>query len=258
MIVKSAKLSLFLLLTLLLCGSLKSQNSSENDSTKTKLKLNFSADVMSRYVWRGCDYGNSPSIQPTLSLSWANLEAGCWSAVSTQNNYKEVDLYAKYTYKKISLIVTDYYIPFNNSGISSSPDNRYFYYDDKKTAHSLEGSVLYKGGDKFPFWLLGGVYFYGNDKRWGCDAKKDSTDKTYYSSYFEAGYTFAIQENSADLFVGFTPQKGAYGNDAGIINIGVTGYRKIKITSDFSLPVKGSLIFNPQTSNVFFTFGITL
>jgi hypothetical protein len=106
--------------------------------------------------------------------------------------------------------------------------------------------------------LLGCVFFYGNDKRWGCDIKKDTTCQTYYSSYFEAGYTFAIQENSADLFLGFTPTAGAYGNTLGVVNIGITGYRKIKISNDFELPLKTSLIFNPQSSNVFFVFGITL
>jgi hypothetical protein len=238
--------------TLTVSDSLKGK-----DTTASKIKLNIGADIMSRYIWRGCDYGNSPSIQPTLSLSKGNFELGCWSAVATNSFYKEVDLYAKYTLKKVSLLVTDYYVPSVN-GTPASPDNRYFIYDDKTTAHSFEGSLLFKGSDKFPLWLLGGVYFYGNDKRWGCHLKKDTTNETYYSSYFEAGYTFTIQENSADLFLGFTPAAGAYGNTLGIVNVGVTGYRKIKISKEFELPLKASLIFNPQASNVFFALGITL
>jgi hypothetical protein len=258
-----SKLTLFFVLAFLFSSTLKSENAFAPDSTKgkdtttSKIKLNIGSDIVSRYIWRGCDYGNSPSIQPTLSLSKGNFELGCWSAVATNSFYKEVDLYAKYTLKKVSLLITDYYVPSVN-GTPASPDNRYFIYDDKTTAHSFEGSLLFKGGDKFPLWLLGGVYFYGNDKRWGCHLKKDTTNETYYSSYFEAGYTFAIQENSADLFLGFTPAAGAYGNTIGIVNVGVTGYRKIKITKDFELPLKASLIFNPQASNVFFALGITL
>jgi len=261
--VKFAKLILVLLLAFTSFNTLKSRNISSPDSVKAKdtsalkIKLNIGSDIVSRYIWRGCDYGNSPSIQPTLSLSKANFELGCWSAVATNSFYKEIDLYAKYTYKKVSLLFTDYYIPSFN-GTPSSPDNRYFIYDDKTTAHSFEGSLLYKGNDKFPLWLLGGVYFYGNDKRWGCCAKKDTAEKTYYSSYFEAGYTFTIRENSADLFLGFTPAAGAYGNTLGVVNVGVTGYRKIKISKEFELPLKASLIFNPQSSNVFFALGITL
>ena len=264
MMVNFLKLSLFFVLELILFSNASASSYSAvkdslkaKDTTVSKINLNIGADIMSRYIWRGSDYGNSPSIEPTLSLSIANFEIGCWSSIATNSFYKEVDLSAKYTYKKVSLTLADYYIPSLN-GTPASPDTRYFIYDDKKTSHSFEGSLLYKGGDKFPLWLLGGVFFYGNDKRWGYDAQKDSLCKTYYSAYLEAGYTFIIKENSADLFVGFSPTAGIYGNTAGIVNVGITGYRKIKITNDFGLPLKGSLIFNPQTSNVFFAFGITI
>lgn len=262
MLIRFLKSGLFLVFALSLGMASKGQNNAVNDSarrdsTASKIRLNIGADIMSRYIWRGSDYGNSPSIQPTLSLSVANFEIGSWSAIATNSFYKEIDLYAKYTYKKFSLIFTDYYIPLVN-GVSSAPDNRYFIYDDKTTAHSFEGSLLFEGGDKYPLWLSANVFFYGNDKRWGYDAQKDTTARTYYSSYIEAGYTFTVQDNSADIFVAFTHTAGAYGNTHGIINMGVMGYRKIKISKEFELPIKASLIFNPQTSNVFFAFGITL
>ncbi len=257
------KPALFLAVNFLLGNTLKSQNVANDnltpikDSTISNIELNVGADIVSRYIWRGTDFGDSPAVQPTLSLSASNFEVGCWSSVATNSSFKEIDLYAKYTYKKISLIFTDYYIP-SVDDTPTSPDTRYFTYSDKKTAHALEGSLLFKGGDKCPVWLLGGVFFYGNDKRWGYDAQKDSTEQTYYSSYIEAGYTFNIQKNSADLFLAFTPYAGAYGNAAGVINMGVTGYRKVKISKTFELPLKASLIFNPQSSEVYFVFGITL
>lgn len=255
-------IGLFLVFALTINPQLQAQDSSggsepEKAKSESNVKLNVGADVMSRYIWRGTDFGDSPSIQPTLSLASGSFEIGGWGAIATNSFYKEIDLYAKYTIKNFSIIFTDYYIPSVN-GTPSSPDTRYFTYDDEETAHSLEGSLMYKGGEKLPLWVMGGVFFYGNDKRWGYDAEKDSTNQTYYSTYLEAGYTFKIKENSADLFLGFTPAAGAYGNTIGVINMGVTGYRKIKITDDFELPVKASLIFNPQSSNVYFAFGITL
>jgi hypothetical protein len=168
-----------------------------------------------------------------------------------------VDLYAKYTIKGFSVIFTDYYIPSVN-GSPASPDTRFSIYDNKTTAHSLEGTLMYKGTGKIPIWILGAAYFYGNDKRWGYDAEKDTLEKNYYSSYIEAGYSFAIKQNSFDVFAGFTPTAGAYGNTLGVVNVGITGYRSIPITKDFSLPLKASLSFNPQASKVFFAFGITL
>ena len=104
---------------------------SQEDSGKCDVNLNIGSDIMSRYVWRGTDYGNSPSIQPTLSVTVKNFEIGYWGAIATNSFYKEIDLYAKYTVKNFSLILTDYYIPYAN-GIDASPDNRYFIFDDKK------------------------------------------------------------------------------------------------------------------------------
>ncbi len=247
-------------LILLLLGVTLGANA-QVDSVKTKckcpVKLNVGADLMSRYIWRGTDYGSSPSIQPTLSLSIGNFEIGAWGAIAAFSFYKEVDLYAKYSYKNLSVAVTDYYIPSVTGG-PASPDIRYFIYDDATTSHTLEGTLQYKRTAKFPFWVLGSAYFYGNDKRWGYDVKKDTTDKTYYSSYFEAGYAFNIKGYGLDLFLGFTPTAGAYGNTLGVVNTGITGYRKIQITDRFELPVKASLVFNPQASAVHFMFGVTL
>lgn len=58
--------------------------------------------------------------------------------------------------------------------------------------------------------------------------------------------------------MGITPMAGAYGIKGGLVNCGVTGYRTIKITDKFELPVKASLISNPQASKLFFVFGVTL
>lgn len=236
---------------------LKSQDLSGTKSSAAKLKLNISSDFVSRYVWRGSDFDNSPAVQPTLSLSGSHLEIGAWGSVAVSNSFREVDLFAKYTIKSVTLILTDYYIPKCN-GVPTSPDSRYFMYADKKTAHFIEASVLYKAAGNFPVWLLGGVFLYGNDKRWGYDATRDSLANSYYSTYIEAGYTFNIQKNSVDVFAGVTPWAGAYGKSAGLVNIGLTGSRKIKISDDFEIPVKASLIFNPLASQAFLVFGFTI
>lgn len=246
--------------SVIFCCALQSalaQQQAEDKTCRFPLKLHAGADIMSGYVFRGTEYGNSPSVQPVLSLSAGNFELGAWGAMALASSYKEVDLYAKYSLKDFSLTVTDYYIPFANGG-NASPDPRFLNYTDEVTAHTLEGSLQYKRTQKIPLWVSANLYFYGNDKRWGYDAGKDTTDKTYYSSYFEAGYSFAVKQNTADVFLGFTPSAGAYGNTLGVVNAGVTASRKIRITSDFELPVRASLIVNPQTSNIYFLFGFTL
>lgn len=250
------KLGFAMLCTLILSNSIYAQTA-ESGTSDSKIKLNIGADIVSRYVWRGIDFGNSPAIQPTISMVAGNFELGLWGSVSTQNAHKEVDLYAKYTYKNFTLSLTDYYIPTLN-GMPSSPDPRLSIFDNKKTAHAFEGSLLFKGGEKLPLWISANTFFYGNDKRWGYDAAKDTTDGTYFSTYFEAGYSLAVGENNLDIFMGATPFAGQYGNGAGITNLGITASRKIKITDKYDLPIKASFIMNPQTSDFYFVFGITL
>jgi hypothetical protein len=223
---------------------------------ESSLTLNVGADVMSRYIFRGTDYGNSPSIQPLVSLKCSNFEIGYWGAIATNSFYQEIDLYAKYSIGNLSFIFTDYYIP-SITGTPASPDTRYFVFEDKTTAHTFEGAVAYQFGESFPLKLFGSVFFYGNDKRWGFDEEKDSNEDTYFSSYLEIGYPFSIKGNTLDLFMGFTPTAGAFGNTMGVVNLGVTATKNVKVTESFTLPVKSSLIYNPQLSNVHFVFGLT-
>jgi hypothetical protein len=238
--------TIIFLFAIFACASLFAQDS---DSTSTnKAKINVAADVMSRYVWRGLDYGASPSIQPTLSLVKGNFEIGYWGAMSILGTYSEADIYAKYTTNGISIIATDYFFP--GDGIPSSSYTKYFNYDSKTTGHMVEAALQYKGGEKLPISLLAGTFIWGNDY--------DVNGDNRYSTYIEAGYTLNINDNNFDLFIGATTSEGAYGSEAGIVNAGITGYKTIKVTDNFELPVKASVVLNPQTENIHFVFGFTL
>lgn len=222
------------------------------------VSLNIGADIMSRYIFRGVDYGNSPSIQPTLSLKAGGFEIGYWGAISVNSFYQESDLYLKYTLSNFSIGLTDYYIPSIVDAVPASPDTRYFCFDDKKTSHTLEATLSYQGPEKFPFWVSANIFFYGNDKRWGYDEKKDIDEETYYSSYFEIGYTFNIEANKLNVWCGLTPSEGAFGNTFGVVNLGFSGTKNIKISNEFELPVKAAVIYNPQQSIVNYVFGFSL
>ncbi len=243
-------ISIFLLLSFI---SIYSGFAEENS-----LSLNLTADVMNRYIFRGTDFGDSPSLQPCLSLKTGNFEIGYWGAISLTEFYQEIDLYMKYSIAGFSVYLTDYYIPYAVKDVPASSDIRYFTFDDKKTAHTLEAALEYQFPESFPLKLYGSVLFFGNDKRWGYDAEKDLKEDNYYSSYFEISYPFEISGNNLNVFLGLTPQSGAFGNDFGVVNFGFTGTKNIKISNDFELPVKSSVIFNPQASKVFFVFGITI
>jgi hypothetical protein len=270
-------LSIFLLLVVLFITNASAQEK----KCKFPFKLNVSADIMSRYVWRGMDYGSSPSIQPTLSFNLGGFELGYWGAVAIASNYIESDLYLKYTLKGFTLCLTDYYIPALATDIN---DTRYSFckspgkidFDTttsenltKFTSHTVEAMLCYKGPEKFPISVLVGTYIYGNDKSvedtiFTASGLVQSVNfKNRYSTYIELGYSFAIKEFNFDVFVGATPFSGVYSTPAyeggfAVVNTGFTGYRSIKITENYSLPLKASAIFNPQSSSFFFVFGLTL
>ena len=245
-----------LMITLLLVIAFQGFSQETNDK---KAKLNVGADIFSRYVWRGQDYGQSPSLQPSISIVKGGFEAGVWGAYASNGGYSETDPYIKYTLKGLSLILTDYFIhneQYSNN-INQLKSSNFLHFDDKTTPHIFEGALQFKGGEKFPISIYAGTFFYGLDKGWGYDSTKDAKGDNYYSTYVEFGYTFNCNERKFDLFLGLTPFEGAYGNGFGVVNTGITGYRNIKITSDFELPVKATVAVNPQSENIYFVFGIT-
>jgi len=227
------------------------------DSTSTKLNnpLSINLDIMSRYVWRGTDYGGSPSIQPGISYSLAGFTIGTWGAYTTNNpGIQEVDLYLSYSLKDvISLTVTDYFFPDENSNYN------YFDYGDIRTGHVLEGSVSFNGTDKLPLTALIATNFYGNDAR--RINNNDSLGGIQYSTYAEISYSFKY----FNIFMGANltnpdtdkGETGYYGNSIGIVNLGISTSKKIKITDKFSLPVTASLITNPQAEKIYLVAGFS-
>ena len=227
--------------------------------TKDTSKFNVTADFMSRYIWRGLDYGKSPSIEPTLSFTKGGFEIGAWGSYSTSGSYYELDPYVKYTLKGFTLTFTDYFV--NNNTLDPNHTS-YFNYDEWTTNHIFEGSLQYKGPDKFPISILVATYFYGNDPKIKVDTTNPlnvvTTIQQNYSTYIELGYSVKCRSKVFDLFLGLTPSAGFYGNTFGVINTGITAYRNIEISNKFTLPVKASIIANPQARNLFLVFGFTL
>lgn len=221
-------------------------NAQTNDSIKSS--VNLGVDLMSRYVWRGLDYGAAPSVQPYIEYAHkSGFAVGYWGAMSTRGNYSEVDLYAKYTIKGFSLIATDYFFP--TDGIPTAKSLEYFNYKKGTTGHLIEGALQFKGGENFPISLLVATTLHGADL--------DANGAQRYSTYAELGYAFNCCGNKFDTFMGLTPAQGLYGSSFGVVNLGFTTYKSIKITDNFSLPLKVSLITNPQTSNIYLVAGFT-
>ncbi len=247
-----------------------------NDEMKMEEKVaspaqfSLGADLVSRYIWRGRDYGNSPAIQPNVAFSVAGFKIGAWgsygfvsntvqindSTTVNAGNYAETDWNLSYSYKGFTVMLSDYFFP---NPLSPNENVNYFDYNNKTTGHSYELSLAYTGPDKFPLQLYAGTIIYGADK------DKDSTgvfgagDNNNYSTYFEAAYQFNIKTIGVKPFIGGIPFGSSwYGPSAGIINLGVTVSKSIQLSKDYSIPLFTSVVTNPQAQSIFFVFGLSL
>lgn len=196
-------------------------------------QVSLSAEVMNRYVWRGADFGNSPSIQPDINFTAGNFEIGTWAAFATNGNPDgtEVDFYAGYTIESaagdFSLLITDYTFP-------EDPMHNYF----SSESHFVELGLGYSGSESLPVNFFIGTFVTNDD------------DNSIYSRIgYEAG--------DVEFFMGFTPsQSELYGTTgAAIIETGISVSKSVQITEFFSIGLTGSVIANPNTDDLYFLFG---
>ncbi len=196
-------------------------------------------DFYNRYVWRGMDLGNSPSIQPTLKYTIGGFSIGAWGAFATNSEFSEADLIATYAFPfGLTLVASDYFA--SSTGLNSTD---YFNYSNDSTsfhAYELSATYTYKG-----LTLLGGYYL--NESVGAATSGGDT--------YAEVKYTF---ENSLNFFVG--AGNGFYTSDTDfmVCNVGVGASKTIQVTDSFSIPMNAAVIVNPERKNIHFTIGISL
>lgn len=209
-------------------------------SVKAESPVTVGVDLYSRYVWRGTDFGNSPSIQPTLKYTNGGFSAGVWGAYSTIGTYKETDLFVSYTLPfGLTIGATDFFMPTGGTG-----DNLdYFNYTDTTTSHVFEVNAAYA----FKGFTFTGSYCIN-------ESNPNSSISMGGDTYVEAKYTL---ESGVNFFAG--AGNGWYTSDTefALCNVGVGATKTIKVTDSFSIPVNGSFIVNPEKKDVHFVVGLS-
>lgn len=81
--------------------------------TMALAEVNLGVDVVNRYVWRGSDFGNSASVQPTMEYSNGLFTVGAWGAWSVDGSTggNENDLYLSTQLGPVGFTLTDYFFP---------------------------------------------------------------------------------------------------------------------------------------------------
>ena len=94
-------------------------------------EVTIGADVVSRYVWRGTDYGNAAAVPPSIETAIGPVALGAWGSWSISSGLyfngtqdddgddnmvaeasgNECDLYASTTVGPVGLTLTDYFFP---------------------------------------------------------------------------------------------------------------------------------------------------
>jgi hypothetical protein len=242
------KITYISLLLFVLSISLTPYSQLQAQDEESKSPISIGADLVSRYVWRGVDFGASPSIQPYIQASFGGFAIGAWGAYATNSTgAQEMDLYASYTFLEdiVTVTLTDYFFP-NEFSLNGS--HNYFDWSTDSTGaggHFLEAMGSFNGLEDIPLSLAVGYAFYG-------DANN--------SIYIELGYSFSI----LDVFLGMG--NGAYtiiddentGDDKfGVVNLGLSASKEIPITERYALPISVALFTNPNAEQIHLVFGIS-
>jgi len=187
--------------------------------------------LMSRYVWRGVQFGTGPSIQAQLGYTEGGFMAACYVAKSmngTSTGFPNTsNVMVGYQYHGVSLFVDDYYF-YDEDNL-----DRYFDWSDT-TLHYVETRLRYDGARCYG---MVSYNIYAGD-----GAKK--------APYVEGGYRFP--KHRLTLFAGYLFDESDlnFSTSAGVTNIGLTKEKDIRINKGFALPLTGSLIVNPNYKNV--------
>jgi hypothetical protein len=169
--------------------------------------VQFHLDLVSAYVSKGMEYGDSPAVQPevTYTFSGSGIVIGLWSSIALLEHdgerYREIDPYILIPAGNLSIIITDYYLPQLGSFFN--------YGNDPDAPHTVELSALYTAGK---------LNVYGAVEIGGYDFDKARYLETRYTIYEKGGYTAKIHVGAGDEMM-YAPGKG---DDFALVNAGIT------------------------------------
>jgi len=198
-------------------------------STNISYSQDFGADIVSSYVWRGTQFGSGAHIQPYMELGSGNLTAGVWGSfpTSAKGGGNELDLYLGYDFGPVALTVTNYTFPGEGGNYADGEG----LFDGDYTELAASTSIM--GVD------LSAGYFTEVE-----------------ALYVELGFS----TGAVDIAIGYGDDQGnAWYADggSGIVNMSFSGSKDIQISENYSLPVFGSFILNPEAETAFLVFGIS-
>lgn len=215
-------------------------------NAQDKVEGSVSADVVSRYVWRGQALGDA-AVQPSASLSYKGLSLSAWGSYGFLNteDTKEFDLTLSYTVGGFNVGVTDYWFSYYGA------DNKYFEYRAHDTSHVWEANVGYDFGPLAIQW-------YTNIA--GADGINKS-GKRAYSSYVQLSAPFTLATCDWTATIGAVPYATSFYSDVNgfaVTNVALRATKAIPVCKKWSLPLFLEGSCNPSTKKGYLVVGFTV
>lgn len=215
-------------------------------NAQDKVEGSVSADVVSRYIWRGQPLGDA-AIQPSAGLSYKGLSLSAWGSYGFLNteDSKEFDITLAYTTGGFNIGITDYWFSVYGK------DNRYFEYRASETAHTFEANIGYDFGPVNLQWFTN---FAGADGY-------NKSGKRAYSSYIQLSAPFKLATCDWTATIGAVPYATTFYTEANgfaVTNIALRADKTIPVTKKWGIPVFGEISANPSTKKGYFVLGFTV
>ena len=215
-------------------------------NAQDKVEGSVSADVVSRYVWRGQVLGDA-AVQPSASLSYKGLSLSAWGSYGFLNteDTKEFDLTLSYTVGGFNVGVTDYWFSYYGA------DNKYFEYRAHDTSHVWEANVGYDFGPLAIQWYTN---FAGADGI-------NKSGKRAYSSYVQLSAPFTLATCDWTATIGAVPYATSFYSDVNgfaVTNVALRATKAIPVCKKWSLPLFMEGSCNPSTKKGYLVVGFTV
>lgn len=235
------------LVALIASPRLAAQETYTSKEKRSTSPFSLNLELVSRYVWRGLEYGEGATFFPSLNYTCGNFTAYALGCTGLNGDYKEVNLGLLYKLQSFTITLADSYAT-TKAGLK----DQYLNLSQRSTRHNLDLRLMYEP-NKIPFWFFGSCFVYGNDRL--------SDGSQAYSSYLEVGYRKSFLPHQIfSVALGATPNKSFYTNyerSAGFVNVTLQYAVGLQL-GKLELPVSVAYTLNPQREKSYVYLSLTL
>lgn len=220
--------------------------------------MDWEFNIANNHLWRGIEVSDGLVMTSSLSVHdrGERIRFGLWSGTNVSGNYKEVNHFAEFRWKRLKLAFWDTY---NFSPDATYNNREFFNYSAHTTGRFLDAILTYQFGQAFPLRVQGSTILFGKDR--------DTENRhNRYSSYVYAEYPLLSQKDwRIDIGCGgtFTLRSSTdrttfYSDRPGVIHVELRVCYRLPLTASYTLPLHATAVWNPVCDRAFFQVGAQL